>query len=84
MRLRLNVRRHNLPDCPIIWDVNTSTSAPTVSELLNEINDVIPIESTEWGMEDYAVEVKGKGGLNYECLHFQPVDKVMKEEDEVM
>ncbi|TGO42285.1 hypothetical protein BHYA_0010g00450 [Botrytis hyacinthi] len=84
MRLRLNVRRHNLPDCPIIWDVNTSTSAPTVSELLNEINDVIPIESTEWGMEDYAVEVKGKGGLNYECLHFQPVDKVMKEEDEVI
>ncbi|KAF5875066.1 putative clumping factor b protein [Botrytis fragariae] len=84
MRLRLNVRRHNLPDCPIIWDVNTSTSAPTVSELLNEINDVIPIESTEWGMEDYAVEVKGKEGLNYECLHFQPVDKVMKEEDEVI
>ncbi|TGO48487.1 hypothetical protein BOTNAR_0473g00030 [Botryotinia narcissicola] len=84
MRLRLNVRRHNLPDCPIIWDVNTSTSAPTVSELLNEINDVIPIESTEWGMEDYAVEVKGKGGLNYECLHFQPVEKVMKEENEVI
>ncbi|KAM0135121.1 hypothetical protein ACHAP3_005212 [Botrytis cinerea] len=84
MRLRLNVRRHNLPDCPIIWDVNTSTSAPTVSELLNEVNDVIPIESTEWGMEDYAVEVKGKEGLNYECLHFQPVDKVMKEEDEVI
>ncbi|TGO85095.1 hypothetical protein BPOR_0432g00050 [Botrytis porri] len=55
-----------------------------LSELLNEINDVIPIESTEWGMEDYAVEVKGKGGLNYECLHFQPVDKVMKEEDEVI
>ncbi|KAF7874274.1 hypothetical protein EAF04_002946 [Stromatinia cepivora] len=84
MRLRLNVRRHNLPDCPIIWDVNTSTSAPTVSELLDQINDVIPIESSEWGMEDYAVEVKGKEGVNYECLHFQPVGKVMKEEDEVI
>ncbi|CAD6440333.1 a9183607-2d8d-453d-ae66-0c1c654ffbad [Sclerotinia trifoliorum] len=84
MRLRLNVRRHNLPDCPIIWDVNTSTSTPTVSELLDQINDVIPIESAEWGMEDYAVEVKGKEGVNYECLHFQPVSKVMKEEDEVI
>ncbi|APA07561.1 hypothetical protein SS1G_00933 [Sclerotinia sclerotiorum 1980 UF-70] len=84
MRLRLNVRRYNLPDCPIIWNVNTSTSTPTVSELLDQINDVIPIESTEWGMEDYAVEVKGKEGVNYECLHFQPVGKVMKEEDEVI
>ncbi|ESZ94447.1 hypothetical protein SBOR_5165 [Sclerotinia borealis F-4128] len=84
MRLRLTVRRHNLPDCPIIWDVNTSTSTPTVSELLDQINDVVPIESTEWGMDDYAVEVKGKEGINYECLHFQPVGKVMKEEDEVI
>ncbi|QSZ33233.1 hypothetical protein DSL72_002821 [Monilinia vaccinii-corymbosi] len=84
MRLRLTVRRHSLPDCPIIWDVNTSTSSPTVSELLDQINDVIPIESAEWGMEDYAVEVKGKEGVNYECLHFQPVGKVMKEEDEVI
>lgn len=84
MRLRVTVRRHNLPDCPIVWDVNTSTSAPTVLQLLEEINEVIPVESTEWGMEDYAVEVKGKEGVNYECLHFQPVGKVMKEEDEVM
>ncbi|KAI9643979.1 hypothetical protein NHQ30_007331 [Ciborinia camelliae] len=84
MRLRLTVRRHNLPDCHIIWDVNTSTSAPTVLELLDQINEVIPIESTEWGMEDYAVEVKGKEGVNYECLHFQLVGKVMKEEDELI
>jgi hypothetical protein len=84
MRLRITVRRHDLPDCPIVWDANTETHALTVSELLLDINEVVPIESGEWGLEDYAVEVKGTGKVNYECLHFQPVSRVMKEDDEVM
>ncbi|PQE11074.1 clumping factor b protein [Rutstroemia sp. NJR-2017a BVV2] len=84
MRLRITVRRHDLPDCPIIWDANIETHALTISELLNDINEVVPIESAEWGLEDYAVEVKGTGKVNYECLHFQPVSRVMKEDDEVI
>ncbi|PQE25657.1 clumping factor b protein [Rutstroemia sp. NJR-2017a BBW] len=84
MRLRITVRRHDLPDCPIIWDANTETHALTVSELLHDVNEVVPIESAEWGLEDYAVEVKGTGKVNYECLHFQPVSRVMKEDDEVI
>ena len=84
MRLRLTVRRHGLPETPVIWDVDTQCSAPTISQLLEQVNEVIPIESADWGLEDYAVEVKGTEGVNYECLHFQPVGKVMKEEDEVM
>lgn len=84
MRLRLTIRRHGLPETPVIWVVDTST-APTVYQLLEQVNETIPIESDgEWGLEDYAVEIKGVSGVNYECLHFQPVSCVMKEEDEVM
>jgi hypothetical protein len=83
MRLRLTVRRHNLPEIPIIWVVDTTTS-PTIAQLLEQVNDAVPIEAGEWGFEDYAVEVKGNNGVNYECLHYQLVSGVMKEEDEVV
>ncbi len=78
------MRRHGLPDTPIIWTIDTSVG-PTVYQLLEQINEIIPIESDgEWGLEDYAVELKGSTGINYECLHFQLVANVMKEEDEVL
>lgn len=84
MRLRVIVRRNELPDTPVVWTVDTS-SGPTVYQLLEQINAFIPVESDgEWGLEDYAVELKGKDGVNYECLHFQPVTSVMKEDDEVL
>lgn len=84
MRLRVTVRRHGLPDTPIVWSIDTSTS-PTVYQLLEQINSIVPVETDgQWGLEDYAVELKGSNGANYECLHFQPVVSVMKEEDEVM
>jgi hypothetical protein len=84
MRLRLNIRRNGLPETPIIWVIDTS-AAPTIYQLLEQVNETIPIESDgEWGLEDYAVEIKGSNGFNYECLHFQPISSVMKEEDEVM
>jgi hypothetical protein len=82
MRLRITVRRHGLPETPIIWNVDLETS--TIAQLLEQVNDIIPIESSEWGFEDYAVELKGSDGVNFECLHFQQVGKVMKEDDEVM
>ncbi len=86
MRLRLTVRRHGLPDAPVVWIVDTSSSpSPTISQLLEAVNEAIPIESDgDWGLEDYAVELKGTNGANYECLHFQHVAAVMKEDDEVM
>lgn len=86
MRLRLTVRRHSLPDTPVVWVVDTSSSpSPTISQLLEAVNEAIPIESEgDWGLEDYAVELKGPNGANYECLHFQHVAAVMKEDDEVM
>ncbi|TAQ90892.1 hypothetical protein B7494_g800 [Chlorociboria aeruginascens] len=83
MRLRLTIKRHGLPATSIVWDIDTLT-APTILQLLEQVNDIIPIEAGEWGLEDYAVEIKGKDGLNYECLHFQPVGKVLRDEDEVI
>ncbi|KAN0112873.1 hypothetical protein V8E51_005824 [Hyaloscypha variabilis] len=84
MRLRLTVRRHRLPDTLVIWAIDT-TSNPTVYHLLEQVNDTIPIESDgQWGLDDYAVEVKGSTGANYECLHFQHLASVIKDEDEVI
>jgi hypothetical protein len=68
----------------VIWAIDT-TSNPTVYHLLEQVNDTIPIESDgQWGLDDYAVEVKGSTGANYECLHFQHLASVIKDEDEVM
>jgi hypothetical protein len=83
MRLRLIVKRHGLPDAAVAWAVDTSEN-PTVSQLLEQVNEIIPLEyGGEWGLEDYAVEVRGKE-TNYECLHFQPVKAILHEDDEVM
>lgn len=55
----------------------TGTSV-TISQFLELVNDVIPLEAEEWGLEDYAVEVEG-----FECLHFAELLQVLKEDDEV-
>ncbi|CCU77169.1 hypothetical protein BGHDH14_bgh01367 [Blumeria hordei DH14] len=84
MRLRISIRRNGLPETFIVWAIDT-TSAPTVYQLLEEVNEIIPIESDgEWGLEDYSVELKGVNGANYECLHFQSIAEVMKEDDEIL
>lgn len=82
MRLRLTVRRNGLPDAPIIWDV--TDPAILVSQLVEQVNEVIPLEAGEWGLEDYAVEVITVGGRGFECFHFQGLGRVCKEDDEVL
>ncbi|KAL9000968.1 MAG: hypothetical protein Q9169_000452 [Polycauliona sp. 2 TL-2023] len=85
MRLRLTVQRHGLPPARVIWTVaaeRPSYSAvgpePTVAQLLEQVNEIIPLESDDWGLEDYAVEVGG-----FECLHFSETSQVLKEDDEI-
>lgn len=89
MRIQLTVLRHTLPPTRILWTAshrsppNTGlnlggVASGTISHLLEDVNEVVPLESEEWGLEDYAVEVGG-----YECLHFQEVGLVLKEGDEV-
>jgi hypothetical protein len=82
MRLFLSVRRNGFPETPIVWKVDSETS--TIAQLLEKVHEAIPLEEGEWGFEDYAVELKGPNGANFECLHYQPVGKVLKENDEVM
>lgn len=86
MRLLLTVQRHALPTTQILWTVTAgrvsrtgASSGATISQLLEEVNEVIPLESEDWGLEDYVVEVRG-----FECLHFSELDTVLKDEDEVV
>lgn len=77
------VRRHNLPDAAVVWAVEPSEN-PTISQLLEQINEVIPLESAgDWGLEDYSVELKGSM-TNFECLHFQLVRTILQEDDEIL
>ncbi|KAI4231155.1 MAG: hypothetical protein LQ349_005793 [Xanthoria aureola] len=85
MRLRLTVQRHGLPPARVLWTIaavrppySAAGPEPTVAQLLEQINEIIPLESEDWGLEDYAVEVGG-----FECLHFSETSQVLKEDDEV-
>ena len=81
MRLRLIVKRNDLPLTPVVWNVPREF---TIAQLLEQVSEVIPLESGEWGLEDYVVELPGKFGHNFECLHYQQVETVMREDEEVM
>ncbi|KAF2259779.1 hypothetical protein CC78DRAFT_620743 [Lojkania enalia] len=80
MRLRLRVQRHELPPTNILWSVPdaSSSQAYTVARLLEDVNNIIPLEAEQWGLEDYVVEIGG-----FECLHFSPVFQTLKEDDQV-
>ena len=85
MRLRVAIQRHGLPATSILWTSESSFPqhsashrSATISQLVDDINSIVPLESGEWGLEDYVVEVEG-----YECLHFQPID-ILHENDQVM
>ncbi|KAL4801932.1 hypothetical protein BDV18DRAFT_68283 [Aspergillus unguis] len=61
----------------------------TIAQLLEDVNEVIPLEteprvfedesSGQWGLEDYAVEVGGS-----ECLHFMELEGILRDGDEVL
>ena len=53
-------------------------SSSTIAQLLEAVNEILPLESGEWGLVDYTVEVRG-----FECLHFSELSHVLKEDDEV-
>ncbi|OLN87037.1 hypothetical protein CCHL11_06457 [Colletotrichum chlorophyti] len=83
LRLRLVVRRHGVPDVKLLWNV-TANEDLTISKLVAQINEVIPLESGEWGLEDYAVELKDASGEGFECVHYHLVAKVFKDDDHVL
>ena len=86
MRLRLAVHRNGLPPAFILWNTNglrpnhhASGPNTTVAQFLDQVNEVVPLETEDWGLEDYAVEVQG-----FECLHYSPLNQIFKDEDQVM
>lgn len=83
LRLRVSIQRNGVPEVKLVWPCARSHDL-TVSKLVTQINDVVPLEGGEWGLEDYVVELSdGKGG-SYECLHFQQVALILKDEDQVL
>lgn len=83
LRLRLVVRRHGVPDVKLLWNAIADEDL-TISKLLAQVNEVVPLESGEWGLEDYAVELKDASGDGFECVHFHLVNKVLKDDDQVL
>ncbi|KAL6400929.1 hypothetical protein AUP68_16648 [Ilyonectria robusta] len=83
IRLRLAIRRHAVPEVKLVWPCVTSEDL-TVAKLLAQVNEVVPLESGEWGLEDYAVELTDGNGGSFECLHFQQVGRILKEDDQVL
>lgn len=84
MRLRLIVQRPELPPVKLLWDTDSTFNpgeARLVSTLVSRVNDVFPLlfDRNGLSLESYVVELGG-----FECLHFQPVDAVFKDGDEVV
>lgn len=84
IRLRLVIRRHTVPDVKLVWPCAPSDDL-TIAKLLGQVNEVVPLEGGEWGLEDYVLELgDGSNSASFECLHFQLVSRILKDEDQVL
>ena len=83
LRLRLVVRRHGLPETRVVFNAALDDD-PTISKLLEQVNDVVPLEAGDWGLEDYVVELGNAAGDPFECFHFYQVAAVLDKDDEVL
>jgi len=81
MRIKLSVFRYHWPKASILWSISDEDLSPgtTISFLLSKINEIIPLEAANWGLEDYVVELDG-----FECLHFQQLSAVIKDGDHLV
>jgi hypothetical protein len=82
LRLRLAVRRHGLPEVRIVFSIALDAD-PTIAKLVESVSETIPLESGEWGLEDYVVELRQRDAAAFECLHFQLVGSILEKDDEV-
>lgn len=79
MRLRLSIYRNELPAVNALWPVSNTELKCTISQLLEQVNAIFPLESGTWGLESYVVTVGG-----YECLHYHCIGEVCRDEDELV
>ncbi|KAL8281588.1 hypothetical protein RB597_009357 [Gaeumannomyces tritici] len=82
MRLRLVVRRHGLPDTRVLFSISLDGD-PTIAYFLELVNATVPLESDDWGLDDYAVELRNPAGGAFEALHFQTVASILQQDEEV-
>lgn len=82
LRLRLVIRRHALPEVRVVFSVQLEDD-PTIANLLEQVNELVPLESNDWGLEDYTVELRDSDGHGFECMHFQQVSAVLKNDEEI-
>lgn len=80
MRIRLCVKRNGLPDANLVWPAveQVNGTKQKIADLLTAVNETMPLESLNWNLEDYVVEISG-----FECLHWQFLSDVLKDEDYV-
>jgi hypothetical protein len=62
----------------IIPEDSYKSNTHTVSRWLSEVDEVVPLEADEWGLDDYVVHIQG-----FECLHFKKTGDVFREGDHV-
>ena len=77
MRLRVRIERNELPPTQALWPVKDTRN--TIAQLLQQINDIFPVEVDTWGLEDYSVSVGG-----FDCLHYHEIGQICRDEDEVV
>jgi hypothetical protein len=81
MRLRLIVERNELPATCVAWFMPPDCSA---AQLLIDVNNVIPLESEHWSLDDYVVEVPGQSHMHYELLHYEVLKYVLEDDSELL
>lgn len=83
LRLRLVVQRHALPEVRVVFAVSLDND-PTIANLLEQVNEIIPLESNDWGLEDYTVQLRDANGHAFDCLHFQHVSAILNNDEVVL
>jgi hypothetical protein len=80
MRIHLSVERNGLPVVNLLWPVDEDENGKKsiISRLVAKVDEVVPLETEEWALEDYILQVNG-----FECLHWQNISDVLKDEDHV-
>ena len=82
LRLRLVIRRNALPDVRIVFGLPLENN-PTIANLVEKVNESFPLESNDWGLEDYVVEMHDPEGSPFEYTHYQPVSDVLRNDEEI-
>ncbi|RYP51474.1 hypothetical protein DL768_003204 [Monosporascus sp. mg162] len=84
IRLRVVVQRNGLPDNRFMLPLSLEDD-PTVAKLLEHVHsNYFPLESDQWGLEDYAVYRQGSDGSRFECLHFSAIRSLFRDDDQAL